>query len=68
MSEAAALLAHGRAVDGPPPYTVFDRVHLRAVDFFRRRASVARPVEGVAQDQVLTRELLEEAERADGVH
>jgi hypothetical protein len=67
IAEAGPLLKHGRRVDGPSPYTLFDHVQLRTVDFFRRRASFAPQLEALPHDQVLTRELLDEAERlADG--
>jgi hypothetical protein len=67
-ADAEPLLRHGRRVGGPPAHTLFDRVHLKAVDFFRRSTPVATPPDGLAQDQVLTRELLEEAERTQGPH
>jgi len=65
MAEATPLLRQGRRVDGPSPYTLFDRVQLRTVDFFRRRTPFAAELEGLPHDQVLTRELLEEAERQE---
>jgi hypothetical protein len=67
-SEAAPLLRVGRPESGPRPYTLFDRVHLRAVDFFRRQEVFAGALDALAQDQVLTRELLEEAEPAGRPH
>jgi hypothetical protein len=61
-SEAEPVLRLGRRVGGPSAHTLFERVHLKAVDFFRSRAPFTAPLDGLAQDQVLTRELLEEAE------
>ncbi|MET0551865.1 MAG: hypothetical protein ABW221_02435 [Vicinamibacteria bacterium] len=66
MADAEPVLRHGRRVVGPPAHTVFDRVHLRAVEFFRSRAPWTAPLDGLSQDQVLTRELLREAEQAVG--
>ena len=67
-SEAEPMLRHGRRVGGPSAHTMFERVHLKAVDFFRGRAPFSAPLDGLAQDQVLTRELLEEAERTESAH
>jgi hypothetical protein len=67
-SEAAPLLRVGRRESGPSPHTLFDRVHLRAVDFFRRQQPFAGALDALAQDQVLTRELLEAAEPAGPAH
>jgi hypothetical protein len=67
-SEAEPVLRHGRRVGGPSSHTLFERVHLKAVDFFRRQTPFSAPLDGLAQDQVLTRELLQEAERAEGPH
>ena len=67
-SDAEPVLRLGRRVDGPSAHTLFERVHLKAVDFFRSRAPFAAQLDGLAQDQVLTRELLEEAQRTERVH
>jgi hypothetical protein len=63
-SEAAPILQDGRREAGPSPYTLFDRVLLRAVSYFRRQAPFDGGLDGLALDQVLTRELLEEAGQA----
>jgi hypothetical protein len=67
-SDAEPLLRRGRRVGGPSAHTLFERVDLTAVDFFRGRAPYAAPLEGLPQDQVLTRELLEQAQRAEASH
>lgn len=64
VSEAATLLGQGRRYGLPSPYTLFDRVDPQAVDFFRSRTPLTEPLAGLPHDQVLTRELLEEAERS----
>jgi hypothetical protein len=67
-SEAEPLLRRGRRVGGPSAHTLFERVDLAAVEFFRGRAPYAARLEGLPQDLVLTRELLEQAQGAEASH
>jgi hypothetical protein len=67
-AEAEPVLRLGRRVEEPSAHTLFERVHLKAVDFFRSRAAFTAELDGLAQDQVLTSEVLETAEGAGRVH